>query len=226
MSIRKDLHRVFTAAIWLSSATIATPLLPAGRSAGEPGPRVLAQDPPAATFASRSDLVVLHVVVKDWRGAPVPGLTQTSFTVLEDDRPQEIQFFGEQDTPVDAGLVVDSSGSMLAVRERVIAAAGAFAETSHPDDRIFALTFTEPRTHRSIQVKADRARRVELESGDLERVARQVAFFESELVFVNYTPRFAAYYCAYRNEEVVALELSPSHAFVQTPGPGAGEQLG
>lgn len=91
---------------------------------------------------------------------------------------------------------------------------------------VIALTFTEPRTHRSIQVKADRARRVELESGDIERVARQVAFFESELVFVNYTPRFAAYYCAYRDEEVVALELSPRHAFVQTPGPGAGEQLG
>ena len=64
-------------------------------------------------------------------------------TVLEDGRRQEIQFFGEQDTPVDAGLIVDSSGSMRAVRERVIAAAGAFAETSHPDDRIFALTFSE-----------------------------------------------------------------------------------
>ena len=59
MSIRKDLHRVFTAAIWLLSATIATPLLPAGRSAGEPGPRLFAQDPPPS-FASRSDLVVLH----------------------------------------------------------------------------------------------------------------------------------------------------------------------
>lgn len=89
-----------------------------------------------------------------------------------------------------------------------------------------ALTFSEPRTHRSIQVKADRARQVELETGDLELVARQVAFFESELVFINYTPRFAAYYCAYRDDELVALELMPRHAFVQTPGPGAGEQLG
>ena len=89
-----------------------------------------------------------------------------------------------------------------------------------------AITFSEPRTHRSIQVKADRARQVELEADDLALVARQVAFFESELVFISYTPRFAAYYCAYRDEEVVALELSPRNAFVQTPGPGAGEQLG
>ncbi len=141
--IRKLRHRVLAAAIWLFSATIATPLLPDGRVAAELGPRPCAQDPPAATFASRSDLVVLHVVVKDRRGVPVSGLTQTSFTVLEDDREQEIQFFAEQDTPVDAGLIVDSSGSMLPVREKVIAAAGAFVETSHPDDQIFALTFTE-----------------------------------------------------------------------------------
>ena len=143
MSIRKDFHRVLAAAIWLLSATIATPLFPEGPSAAEPRPRLFAQDPPAATFTSRSDLVVLHVMVKDRRGMSVSGLTRASFTLLEDGRRQEIQFFAEQDTPVDAGLIVDSSGSMRAVRERVIAAAGAFAETSHPDDQIFALTFTE-----------------------------------------------------------------------------------
>jgi VWFA-related protein len=143
MSIRKDFPCVFTAAIWSLSATIAASLLPAGRTAGEAQAQLYAQEPPAATFASRSDLVVLHVVVKDRRGTSVSGLTRASFSVLEDGRPQEIQFFGEQDTPVDAGLIVDSSGSMRAVRERVIAAAGAFAETSHPDDQIFTLTFTE-----------------------------------------------------------------------------------
>ena len=36
MSIRKDFHRVFTAAIWLLSATIATPLLPAGQRDANP----------------------------------------------------------------------------------------------------------------------------------------------------------------------------------------------
>jgi Ca-activated chloride channel family protein len=142
MSIRKDFHRVLAAATWLSSATIATPLLPEGRAA-EPRPRLFTQDPPAATFTSRSDLVVLHVLVKDGRGMSVSGLTPASFTVFEDGRRQEIRFFGEQDTPVDAGLIVDSSGSMGAVPERVIAAVAAFAETSHPDAQFFALTFTE-----------------------------------------------------------------------------------
>jgi Ca-activated chloride channel homolog len=143
MSIRKDSRIGFTAAIWALSATIAASLLPPVLAVGEARPQPFVQDPPAATFASRSDLVVLHVVVKDRRGMSVSGLTRASFTVLEDGRRQEIQFFAEEDTPVDAGLIVDNSGSMRAARERVIAAAGAFAETSHPDDQIFALTFTE-----------------------------------------------------------------------------------
>lgn len=89
-----------------------------------------------------------------------------------------------------------------------------------------AATFSEPRTHRSIQVKASSARQVPVEPLEFDEIARQVKIFENELIFVNYTPRFSAYYCAYRDEEVVAIEISPREAFVQTPGPGAGEQLG
>jgi hypothetical protein len=88
-----------------------------------------------------------------------------------------------------------------------------------------AVTFSAPRNHRSIQVKSRAVRRVELEEGDLDRVERQVRIFDDELVFVHYTPRFSAAYTAYRPEEIVAIELSPADAFVQTPGPGAGEQL-
>ena len=79
MSIRKDFHRFVAAAVWSLSATIATPLLPEGRSAAEPRPRLFAQNPPAATFASRSDLVVLHVVVKDRRGVSVSVRTRNGY---------------------------------------------------------------------------------------------------------------------------------------------------
>ena len=41
------------------------------------------------------------------------------------------------------GLLIDNSGSMLPVRDRVIAAAGAFVQTSNPADEIFALVFNE-----------------------------------------------------------------------------------
>lgn len=101
------------------------------------------QEPGRPVFSARSELVVLHVMVKDRRGAYVPGLSVDAFTVLEDERPQTIQFFAAQDAPVTVGLLIDNSGSMLAARDRVIAAAGAFVETSNPQDEIFALVFSE-----------------------------------------------------------------------------------
>lgn len=88
-----------------------------------------------------------------------------------------------------------------------------------------AVTFSAPHNHRSIQVKAHAVGRVELAEGDLAEVIRQVQAFEDDLVFVHYTRRFSQHYTAYRLEETVAIEFSPSDAFVQTPGPGAGEQL-
>ena len=88
-----------------------------------------------------------------------------------------------------------------------------------------AATFSAPRNHRSIQVKAFSARQTDLKDGELAEIARQVKTFASELVFVNYTPRFATAFTSYRQEEIVAIEFLPDDAFVQTPGPGAGEQL-
>jgi VWFA-related protein len=94
-------------------------------------------------YSTSSDLVVLHVVVEDRKGAPVPDLPGNAFTVLEDDRPQAIRFFGKQDMPVTAGLLIDNSGSMAAAREGVVAAAGTFVESSNPADEIFALVFND-----------------------------------------------------------------------------------
>jgi VWFA-related protein len=61
--------------------------------------------------------------------------------VFEDERPQTIAFFSDQDAPVTVGLLIDSSGSMRHERDLVIAAAGTFVETSNPADEIFALAF-------------------------------------------------------------------------------------
>lgn len=94
-------------------------------------------------FSTQSALVVLHVSIKDKKDGYVTDLTQDAFTVLEDTRPQPIQFFLSQDAPVTAGLLLDSSGSMQPNRELVIAAATAFAESSNPQDEIFALGFND-----------------------------------------------------------------------------------
>ena len=104
---------------------------------------LLAQAPPRAAFSSRSELVVLRVSVVDHKAGFVSGLPREAFAIQEDGRPQPIQFFENEDTPVTVGLVIDSSGSMQRRREGVIAAGMAFAASSHPDDELFTLNFNE-----------------------------------------------------------------------------------
>ena len=94
-------------------------------------------------FSSRAELVVVHVTVTDRRGAYATGLPRKAFRIIEDGTPQRIDFFTGEDSPATVGLLVDSSGSMRDGRERVIAAASAFAEASNTNDELFALAFNE-----------------------------------------------------------------------------------
>lgn len=94
-------------------------------------------------FSTRSELVVLHVTVKDRHGAHVMALPREAFAVTEDGQRQNIRFFGTQDAPVTVGLIIDSSGSMAPARELIGAAAAAFVDTSNPSDQVFALAFNE-----------------------------------------------------------------------------------
>src|SRR5438477_12881391 len=105
---------------------------------------LLTQDPqPRAAFSSRSELIVLRVSVVDRRAGFVSGLPREAFAVQEDGRPQSIEFFENEDTPVTVGLLIDSSGSMQHRRDGVIAAGMAFAESSHPADELFTLNFND-----------------------------------------------------------------------------------
>lgn len=99
------------------------------------------QDPPV--FKAESNLVVLHVNVFDKRFVPVATLSRDNFMVLEDDRPQTVSFFSGEDVPVTVGLVIDNSSSMLTRRKMVVAGGMTFATTSHPEDELFIVSFTE-----------------------------------------------------------------------------------
>ena len=45
--------------------------------------------------------------------------------------------------PVTVGLVIDNSTSMLTERELVVAGTNSFAQSSHPEDEMFAIVFNE-----------------------------------------------------------------------------------
>jgi len=67
---------------------------------------------PAATFRSRSDLVLVPVVVRDRKGKSVPGLPQNSFRVEENGKEQTISLFEEVHAPTTelAGSEPDTRG--------------------------------------------------------------------------------------------------------------------
>src|SRR5262245_51161437 len=95
------------------------------------------------TFSTTSELVVLHVTVEDRKGTYLSGLAKEAFTVYEDGKPQDVQFFSAADTPATIGLLIDNSTSMANKREMVVAAAAGFTEMSNPEDELFVLAFNE-----------------------------------------------------------------------------------
>ena len=105
--------------------------------------------PPVAqpVFSANSELVVLHVAVEDSKRRYVSGLGKDAFTVFENGEAQQVELFSGEDVPATIGVLIDNSGSMRPSRERVVAAALAFTETSHPEDEIFVLTFNEHVRH-------------------------------------------------------------------------------
>jgi VWFA-related protein len=106
-----------------------------------PHARLHGQETP--TFSANSEIVVLHVTVRDKKGAYVGGLTQDAFNVIEDGQAQTVSLFSNTDTPATIGLLIDSSGSMYQHRALTISGATTFAKASHPQDEIFAIAFNE-----------------------------------------------------------------------------------
>lgn len=95
------------------------------------------------TFKAESELVVLHVSVRDRGGRYVTGLDKEAFTVIDDGKAQTIEMFSGEDVPASVGLLIDNSNSMFPSRDRVIAASAEFIGHSHPVDEIFVTTFNE-----------------------------------------------------------------------------------
>jgi VWFA-related protein len=98
------------------------------------------QDP---LFTADARLVVLHVTVADKDERLVTDLTRDDFRLFEDDKPQVIKDFKQEDVPVSVGILVDNSGSMRDKRLKVNSAAVEFVKSSNPDDEVFIVNFND-----------------------------------------------------------------------------------
>jgi hypothetical protein len=88
-----------------------------------------------------------------------------------------------------------------------------------------AVVFSEPATHRTVQVKATRAMLRNAEASDAPVLARYLVSMEHEIQRVGYAPPMTRAMLAHQLDDLVAISFEPEQAFDQTPGPKAGAPL-
>jgi hypothetical protein len=104
------------------------------------------------------------------------------------------------------------------------ARAGSLLEDIEANGMI-AVVFSQPSTHRTIQLKGTDARVVRVTPADRAVAARNMDGWVRELTSIGYGPDFARVVRGDAGQRLVAVTFTPTAAFRQTPGPGAGEKL-
>src|SRR5579859_7622373 len=102
-----------------------------------------ASDNGVFVFHAEAKEVVLHATVLDERNHLIMNLTKPDFTVYENDKPQQVKLFRQEDFPVAMGIVIDNSGSMREKRDEVNKAAINLVRSSNPDDQVFVVNFND-----------------------------------------------------------------------------------
>ncbi|MBB3176727.1 hypothetical protein [Variovorax sp. Sphag1AA] len=88
-----------------------------------------------------------------------------------------------------------------------------------------AVVFSQPLSHRTVQVKASEAALRPAEEADLPVLHRYLASMEDEVGAVGIDAPFVRAMLSYRLDDLVAISFTPVEAFDQTPGPKAGSAL-
>lgn len=91
--------------------------------------------------------------------------------------------------------------------------------------RAIAVVFSQPSTHRTLQLKGTDAAIERLQPGDQALIARQADAFADDIARHGYARPLAHTLVAAETDELVAVSFTPSAAYVQTPGPRAGAPL-
>jgi Ca-activated chloride channel family protein len=107
--------------------------------AGAASAIVIAQKPaaqqPPPTFKSGTQVVSLFVTVADAQKRLVPDLTKDDFEVFDNEKPQSLVFFQNENQPITVVVMLDTSGSMTGTISLLRAAAEQFLLRLLPDDK-------------------------------------------------------------------------------------------
>jgi len=107
------------------------------------GAQAPANDNGVFVFRAEAREVTLHATVVDEKNRLVTNLDKTAFAVFENNQPQQIKLFRQEDLPVAIGIVIDNSGSMRDKRTEVNKAAINLVKASNPDDQVFVVNFSD-----------------------------------------------------------------------------------
>ncbi|MEZ5644932.1 MAG: hypothetical protein R3E99_07220 [Burkholderiaceae bacterium] len=88
-----------------------------------------------------------------------------------------------------------------------------------------SVVFSEPFSHRSVQIKSEQARVRAITPEEVAGLPRYLQAMQRELDLVGFSPAFAAAMLAHQVDDLSAVEFEPHQAFDQTPGPRAGDRL-
>jgi Ca-activated chloride channel family protein len=98
---------------------------------------VIAQQPSGQqpTFKSGTQIVSLFVTVADAQKRLVPDLTKDDFEVFDNEKPQSLVFFQNENQPITVVVMLDTSGSMTGTISLLRAAAEQFLIRLLPEDK-------------------------------------------------------------------------------------------
>lgn len=88
-----------------------------------------------------------------------------------------------------------------------------------------AVVFSQPFSHRTLQVKATGARTRSALPTDQPVLQRYLLAMQEEVSRVGFEPAFTRAMLAYQLDDLVVISFEPTQAFDQTPGPKAGAAL-
>ncbi|MGO4380302.1 hypothetical protein [Pseudoduganella sp. RAF53_2] len=88
-----------------------------------------------------------------------------------------------------------------------------------------AVAFTQPSSHRTMQLKSDDARVTASSTEDLQVVAAYCDAFVAEVGAIGFREEMVRMLLSCPPNELVGLSFRPQQAFTQTPGPNAGKPL-
>ena len=158
-------------------------------------PAPVALDPEIVRFMAGG--ISMHAASRD--AGCVANLSRPLGIRVSDDR-----------TRVTVFLLASHSGAMLAN----------FRENGR-----IAVVVTQPSTHRTIQLKGEDAAVEPLQEGDHILIARKREAFARELEGMGYRRELALTLLEGARGDIIAVGFTITAAFIQTPGPTAGQPL-